>query len=87
MNQRANAAIEMALWDIRAKALGVPVYALFGGPIRTSIQVYWSHCGSYQIPGERQARVKPVRTLDDIRDLGAEVKSRVQRPEDETAST
>src|ERR1700758_1966996 len=49
MNQRANAAIEMALWDIRAKALGVPVYALFGGPVRDRIQVYWSHCGSYRM--------------------------------------
>jgi galactonate dehydratase len=43
MNQRANAAIEMAFWDIRAKALGVLVYELFGGPVRSSIQVYWSH--------------------------------------------
>src|SRR5580700_10847334 len=76
MNQRANAAIEMALWDIRAKALGVPVYELFGGPVRTSIQVYWSHCGSYRIQAGDKLGVKPVRTLDDIRDLGAEVKSR-----------
>ena len=28
--QRANAAIEMALWDIKGKAHDVPVYALFG---------------------------------------------------------
>jgi L-alanine-DL-glutamate epimerase-like enolase superfamily enzyme len=76
MNQRANAAIEMALWDIRAKALGVPVYELFGGPVRTSIQVYWSHCGSYRIQAGDKLGVKPVRTLDDIRDLGAEVKAR-----------
>ena len=76
MNQRANAAIEMALWDIRGKALGVPVYELFGGPVRTSIQVYWSHCGSYRIQAGDKLGVKPVRTLDDIRDLGAEVKAR-----------
>ncbi len=30
MNQRANAAIEMALWDIKGKSVGLPVYALFG---------------------------------------------------------
>ena len=28
------AGIELALWDIKAKALGVPVYELFGGPLR-----------------------------------------------------
>ena len=34
VNQRAIAAIENALLDIKAKALGVPVYELFGGPVR-----------------------------------------------------
>jgi galactonate dehydratase len=76
MNQRANAAIEMALWDIRAKSLGVPVYELFGGPVRSKIQVYWSHCGSYRIQAGDKLGVKPIRTLDDIRDLGAEVKAK-----------
>src|SRR5688572_14768144 len=32
VNQRAIAAIENALLDIKAKALGIPVYELFGGP-------------------------------------------------------
>src|SRR6266480_4644322 len=31
---KAIAGIELALWDIKAKALGVPVYELFGGPVR-----------------------------------------------------
>ena len=33
------AGIEMALFDIAGKALGVPVYVLFGGPVRTRIKV------------------------------------------------
>ena len=33
------AGIEMALHDIAGKALGVPVYVLFGGPVRTKIKV------------------------------------------------
>jgi galactarate dehydratase (D-threo-forming) len=33
------AGFEMALHDIAGKALGVPVYVLFGGPVRTKIKV------------------------------------------------
>ena len=57
---QAIAGIELALWDIKAKSLGVPVYALFGGPTRSEQQVYWSHCGSsraraHEIIGARTA--------------------------------
>jgi L-alanine-DL-glutamate epimerase-like enolase superfamily enzyme len=34
------AGIELALWDLKGKALGVPVHALFGGPIRERQRVY-----------------------------------------------
>jgi muconate cycloisomerase len=33
----ARAAIEMALWDLRARALGIPVHALLGGAVRTEV--------------------------------------------------
>jgi L-alanine-DL-glutamate epimerase-like enolase superfamily enzyme len=36
----AMAAIDMALWDIKGKALGVPVYELLGGKIRDRIRLY-----------------------------------------------
>ena len=38
-------AIETALWDIKGKALGVPVYKLLGGKLRDNVRVYangWS---------------------------------------------
>jgi len=36
--------IEMALWDIKGKALGVPVYEMLGGRVRDRIRVY-AHVG------------------------------------------
>jgi galactonate dehydratase len=36
--------LEQALWDIKGKALGVPVYELLGGRARDRIRVY-THCG------------------------------------------
>lgn len=39
--------VEQALWDIKGKALGVPVYELLGGPTRHSVRVY-AHAGSIE---------------------------------------
>ncbi len=39
----AMAALDIALWDIEGKRLGVPVYRLLGGPMRTSLRGYASH--------------------------------------------
>ncbi len=36
----AISAVDIALWDIKGKALGVPVYELLGGAYRTKIQLY-----------------------------------------------
>ena len=33
-------AIDIALWDIRGKVLGVPIYDLIGGPVRESVPLY-----------------------------------------------
>jgi galactonate dehydratase len=32
--------IDQALWDIKAKALGVPLYELLGGPVRDRVRMY-----------------------------------------------
>jgi galactonate dehydratase len=32
--------IDVALWDIKGKALGVPVYELLGGPTRSKVRLY-----------------------------------------------
>lgn len=76
INSQAIAAIENALLDIKAKALGIPVYALFGGPVRERLPLYWSHCGSYRLHHAEVMGVAPVRSLDDLARLGAEVAAR-----------
>ena len=35
--------LDIALWDLEGKRLGVPVYRLLGGPFRPMLQVYASH--------------------------------------------
>ena len=32
--------VDIALWDIKGKALGIPVYEFFGGPTRERVRVY-----------------------------------------------
>jgi galactonate dehydratase len=46
--------IDQALWDIKGKALGVPVYELLGGPTRNRVRVY-AHGG-----GSDPARIKAL---------------------------
>src|SRR5262245_8552084 len=41
-NPFARAAVEMALWDLNGKALGVPVHRLLGGRVRDSVPLSWS---------------------------------------------
>ncbi len=74
--QKAIAGIEVALWDIKAKMLGVPLYELSGGPIRDRVRVYWSHCGTYRALYSEQLGTPPLQTMEDIAKLGAEVVQR-----------
>jgi len=41
--QTALAALDIALWDLEGKRLGVPVARLLGGAMRTSLRGYASH--------------------------------------------
>ncbi len=46
----AVAALDQAMWDIRGKAAGLPVFRLLGGPTRQRIRLY-THVGIYD-PGK-----------------------------------
>jgi L-alanine-DL-glutamate epimerase-like enolase superfamily enzyme len=73
VSHKAIAGIELALWDIKAKALGVPVWELFGGPLRDRVRLYWSHCGTTRALHGEALGTPPLRSLDDIAALGREV--------------
>lgn len=74
--RQAIAAIENALLDIKGKALGVPVYQLFGGKLRDRIPVYWSHCGSYRMRNPDICGTPAVRSYDDMARTGEEVRKK-----------
>lgn len=56
IHMSALAGIDQALWDIKGKSLGVPVYDLLGGKVRDRIRVY-SWIGGDR-PGETAAQAK-----------------------------
>jgi L-alanine-DL-glutamate epimerase-like enolase superfamily enzyme len=76
----ATGAFENACLDIAGKALGVPVYALFGGPLRKRLPLYWSHFGMYRAKCpdifEKLIGEAPIRNLDDLKRAGAMVAQR-----------
>jgi galactonate dehydratase len=72
---QAMAAIENALIDAKAKALGVPAYALLGGKLRDRIPLYWSHCATWRI--NHPAYYKPeITSLDGVKAIGREVREK-----------
>lgn len=58
--------IEMALWDLAGKALGLPVYQLMGGKVRDRVRVY---CDSGLAPLER-GNERSVAKLKEIQGMG-----------------
>lgn len=57
-NPFARAAVEMALWDLNGRALGVPVHRLLGGRVRERVALSWSLAGS-----DPEAEVAEAREL------------------------
>ena len=72
---QAIAAIENALLDAKAKALGVPCYVLLGGKLRDRIPLYWSHCATWRI--NHATYYKPeIKDLDGVKAIGREVREK-----------
>jgi galactonate dehydratase len=70
-------AIENALLDAKAKALGVPCYELLGGKVRDRIRVYWSHCCTWRINhAKHYSDATPITDLEGVRAMGREVREK-----------
>jgi galactonate dehydratase len=70
---KAIAGIELALIDIKARALDISVIELFGGPTREDVRLYWSHCGTTRARNFDLLNTPPIHTMNDIKNLGHEV--------------
>ncbi|MCL4834592.1 MAG: mandelate racemase/muconate lactonizing enzyme family protein [Caldilineaceae bacterium] len=73
---KAMSGIDSALWDIRGKELGAPVWQLLGGKMRDRLRLYWSHCGSVRAAHSERLGLPAVETTDDLRRLAEEVLER-----------
>lgn len=76
---RGNSAIDVALWDIRGKSLGVSLVDLLGGPARERIRAYNTCAGygyntavradwqsDYVRPGQTRQTADPSRPYEDL---------------------
>lgn len=71
--QKSIGGIENALLDLKGKAYGVPVYELFGGPVRQSVRAYWSHCATTRARAWKVTGTPKLDSYEAVTALGREV--------------
>ena len=65
-------AIDIALWDIRGKVLGKPIYELLGGPVRDEIALY-THPNQAKFTS-KEAVVREILDIVEVRTHCAQVR-------------
>ena len=59
-------AVEIALWDVAGKAIGVPVYQLLGGKVRDRVRIYCDSGAREMVPGDERSKAR----IKQIQDMG-----------------
>jgi L-alanine-DL-glutamate epimerase-like enolase superfamily enzyme len=84
----AASGVDIALWDIKGKALGVPLYKLFGGKTRDRIAVYASSLARDMAPEVEARRVAEFRDKGfSAYKMHSAVPGRIDDPADQTIAT
>ena len=84
----AIAALDIALWDIKGKSLGVPIYELLGGKVREKMPVYASSMKRGMTPKEEAQRAYSF-IQDGYRGykLHSAIPGKIDDPADQTIKT
>ncbi len=56
-------AVEIALWDLAGKAVGLPVYQLLGGKVRDRIRVYCDSANHHPDDPQAKAKLKEIESM------------------------
>jgi galactonate dehydratase len=68
----AMSGVEIGLWDVAGKALGLPVYQLLGGKVRDRVRVYCDSGERKLIPGSELSKAR-IQEIQDMEFTGAKI--------------
>lgn len=73
INSKAISGILNCLIEIKSKLFKVPVYSLYGGPVRKNVDLYWSHCFTTRIRQNHTHGFTVIKNINDLKNFCKEV--------------